>query len=159
MIIRNLQAEDIPEVESIYDLYWSGDFREHISKRLTLFVNHDPEIITQGFTYLIAEEKSKVVGVVGFRKCPSHMKEFARSQNPAEIYILAVKNQGVGIGTVLFENALKEIKHLGYTEIVLFSGESHQESWRFYDHLGLERAGEAISPNGEKGLIRRNLIK
>ncbi len=34
MIIRKLQEKDIPEVESIYDLYWSDGFRENLSRKL-----------------------------------------------------------------------------------------------------------------------------
>src|SRR6185503_9678544 len=96
--IRTLQKEDVPAVEAIYDLYWSDDFRENLSKKLRGFLENDPAIVDQKFTYYVAEENAEVVGVAGFRKAPDHMKDFARTDDPVELYILAVKHKRKGIG-------------------------------------------------------------
>jgi L-amino acid N-acyltransferase YncA len=142
-------------VEVIYDLYWSGDFRENISKRLNQSVEKSTDITEQNFSYFIAEENEEVLGVVGIRKCPAHMMEYTKTERPAELYILAVKNKEKGVGRALVERAINEAKGNGYTEIVLYSGETHQDSWGFYDHLNFERVGESVAPNGEKGKVWR----
>ncbi|TAK56867.1 GNAT family N-acetyltransferase [Patescibacteria group bacterium] len=155
MIIREFEKNDMFAIESIYNLYWSGDFRENLSKRLRGFVAGDSEMVAQGFKYLVAEENGEILGVSGFRKAPVHMGQFIKTQNSAELYILAVQKRGHGVGKIIFQKTLEEIKRAGYAEVVLYSGETHQESWGFYDHLGLERVGEAAAPNGEKGQIWR----
>ena len=152
MTIRELQKEDVPQIEIIYDLYWSGDFRENISKRLNQFTENAVDIAEQKFSYFIAEENEEVLGVVGIRKCPTHMLEYAKTSNPSEIYIIATKKKGTGIGKVLIQKALAESRNSGYTEVLLYSGETHSDSWGFYDHLGFERAGSSVAPNGEQGL-------
>lgn len=158
MTTRELQKEDASQVEAIYDLYWSGDFRENISKRLNQFVEKSGDIVEQKFSYFVAEEDEEVLGVVGIRKCPTHMLEYAKTSNPGEIYIIAVKKKGVGVGKLLTEEALSELRNSEYTEVVLYSGETHADSWGFYDHLGFEQVGSAVAPNGEQGRIWRMIL-
>jgi ribosomal protein S18 acetylase RimI-like enzyme len=81
------------------------------------------------------------------------LQEFTHSKNPAELYIIAVKNRGRGIGTLLITEVLKEVAELGYSEIVLYSGETHKESWEFYDNYGFKRVRGALAPDGEKGFV------
>lgn len=153
MTIRELQKSDVPQIEAIYDLYWSGDFRENISKRLNQFVENATEITEQHFAYFVAEENSEVLGVVAIRNCPTHMREYATTPNPGEIYILAAKTKGTGIGKSLIQKTLSESRIAGYTESLLYSGETHSDSWGFYDHLGFARVGSSVAPNGEQGHI------
>lgn len=157
-IIRNLAAKDIASVESIYDLYWHDDFRLNLSRRLHGYANSDPEIVSQKFSYIVAEENSEVVGVLGMRNLPESMRPFANTERPCELYILAVRNVGGGVGTALVEKMKEMAYESGYAEIVLYSGESHSEFWGFYDHIGFERAGEMIAPNGEKGMAWRMVL-
>ncbi len=158
MNIRGLESKDESAVEAIYDLYWSGDFRQNLTKRLKGFVAADQEVVDQKFVYLIAEEAGEVLGVLAFRRAPDRMREFTMTKDPAELYILAVKKRGQGVGRTLAKGALEEIRKAGYTEIVLYSGETHKDSWDFYDQLGLERVGDAVAPNGENGKIWRMLL-
>ncbi len=149
LVIRDLKKEDIEAIENIYALYWPDQkFRERLSSRLK-----DGSVAC-----LVAENNGEVVGVSGFRKAPEHMIEFTKTNNPAELYILAVKDRQQGIGKALVEKALKDIKNLNYTEVVLYSGETHQDSWSFYDHLNFERVAPSTAPNGELGQIWRILV-
>lgn len=159
MIIRNLQKDDVKGVEDIYTLYWSDpEFRERLSNRLMIAVDNTPESIERKYRYFVAEDSGNVVGIIGFRKVPGHMIEFAKTENPAEIYILAVRNRGGGIGKALVEKALNEIRDAEYTEVVVYSSDSHKETWGFYDHLGFERVCLALAPNGEPGQIWRMIM-
>jgi ribosomal protein S18 acetylase RimI-like enzyme len=156
MTIRDLQNKDVPEVEAIYDLYWPDDFRENLSKRLKGYVENDPEIIEQGFKYFVAEEDCEVVGVAGMRKLPAHMSEYALSDHGCELYILAVKNKNQGIGKALVEKVISIGKQEKQTDLVLYSGETHKDSYAFYEHVGFEiRDANTVAPNGEKGVIFR----
>lgn len=156
MIIRNLQKSDLEAIENIFSLYWpEEEFREKLTSRLKSSIDNDSYSIEQELKYLVAEDNGEVVGAIGFRKTPKHMIEFVKTEKPAELYIMAVKNRGSGIGRALIQKALEKIKSLGCTETVHYSGETHQDSWGFYDHLGFERVGPALAPNGEPGQIWR----
>lgn len=155
MVIRPLEKKDIPEVENIFDLYWKDDFRENLSKKLVGYTENASEIVEQGFKYFVADDNAEVIGVLGFRNVPSRMREFVTTNNSVELYILAVKNKKGGIGKKLVEKCINEAKEMGRTEVVLYSGETHSESWGFYDHLDFKRVGPATAPNGEQGQIWR----
>ena len=156
----NLKKKDVSSIEDIFALYWpDAEFRERLSNRLNDTVNNAPDSIEQRLKYFVAEDDGQVVGATGFRKVPEHMREFTKTLNPAELYILAVKNRGGGVGKLLVNRVLDEITRLGYTEAVLYSGETHKDSWEFYDHLGFEVVGPATAPNGELGQVWRMITK
>ncbi|MCF7843528.1 GNAT family N-acetyltransferase [Candidatus Gracilibacteria bacterium] len=159
MIIRELNKSDISAVKNIYELYWTGDFKDNLIKRLNGNIENSPDVIQQSFKYFVAENHGEVVGVVGYRNVPQHMIEFTSSDHPAELYIIAVKNKGEGLGKTLIEKVKDGLKEFKYTEVVLYSGETHKESWGFYDHLGFERVKESVAPNGEKGQIWRMILE
>lgn len=159
MIIRKLQEKDIPEVESIYDLYWSDRFKQNLSRKLKDYVANSQESIEQGFNYFVAEENNEVIGVAGFRRVKSHMIKYTTTKNPVEFYILAVKNKGKGIGSALRQKRIEEAKKLGYTEAIFFSSENHKDSWVFHDKSDFKQVGDTTAPNGEPGKIWRMVFK
>lgn len=159
MIIRQLDKNDASSVNEIYEQYWSGDFKDNLLKRLSAYTQNSPDIVQQSFKYFVAETDGEVVGVVGYRNAPSHMINFTSTEHPVELYIIAVKNRGQGIGLKLVEKVKTELARTLHKEIVLYSGDTHKESWGFYDHLGFERVEESIAPNGEKGQIWKIILE
>ncbi len=143
--IRKLESRDIVEVEKIFDLYWSGDFRHHLSERLKTGI--------QGLKWFVAAENGEVVGVVASREAPERMKQYTKTDKVIEFYVVAAKYQGKGIGTALRNLQVDEAKKEGYQEAVFFSGVTHQDSWGFHDNSEFRRVGVAIAPDGEKGQI------
>jgi len=110
------------------------------------------------YRFFVAEENGEVVGIAGLRSAPEHMKVFAKTNNPAEFYVLASKYKGRGIGEALRLKRMEEAKNMGFTEIVLYSPNSHSDSWGFHDRLGFERVGDAVAPDGEPGKIWRTVL-
>lgn len=153
--IREPEKEDIEQVEKIYDLYWSDTFRQNLSQKLEGFFKKSPDMVSQRFSYYVAEEGGEIVGVAGMRGAPDHMKQYARTENPIELYVLAVKHKRKGTGSALRSKMIEEAKKQGYKEALFYSGETHQDSWPFHDASGAERAGLAVAPNGEPGKIWR----
>jgi L-amino acid N-acyltransferase YncA len=153
-IIRDLKAEDRAAVEAIFDLYWQNEFRTGLSEKLTNYLAGTSELKEQDFHFFVAEENGEIVGVAAMRKVPQHMLEFARTDNAAEFYVSAVKYKGKGIGTALRDRRIEEAMRRDYTEVLFFSGKSHQDSWPFHDKVA-ERVGETAAPNGEQGNIWR----
>jgi len=143
LAIRNLEDKDIPVVEEIFDKYWSGYFREHLSNKLKFM----------DMNWIIAEQDSEVVGVAASRKAPEQMRMYSDTDSVIEFYVAAVKYQGQGIGTALRNERVEQARKAGYKEAVFFSGETHQDSWAFHDNLDFKRAGEFTAPDGEKGII------
>ena len=112
-IIRELHEGDLRALENIFELYWPDvKFREHLIARLKGFVACAPDVIAQGFRYFIAEDAGRGLGVVGFRMAPPPMQGYMHTQSPAELYILATRARGVGVGRALVTEALIEMKDL-----------------------------------------------
>lgn len=81
------------------------------------------------------------------------MLQFSTTKNPVELYIIAVKNQGTGIGKVLVKKMLEKSKEIGYTEVVLYSEVTHKESGDFYDRLHFKKLGHALGFDDVEGFI------
>ena len=157
--IRNISGDDFKAIEDIFGLYWpNNEFRSHLLERIKSVFNGSPDSVKQGFKYFVAENNSEVVGVIGFRNAPDHMLSFTKTGKSLELYTLAVKNRGDGAGRALVEKMFETAKVLGYTEVVLFNPDSLETSWGFYDHLGFQRIGSAIAPNGEAGHMWQMLL-
>lgn len=153
-IIRELRKEDIEQVQRIFELYWTDDgFLEKLHNRLKQFVEDSAGLAEQGFKYFVAEENGEVVGIGAMRKAPEKMRKYATTSNPVEFYVLASKYPGRGIGSALRNRRIEEAKKDGYTEIVFFSPDSHQESWAFHDELS-QRVGPT-EVDGEPGVVWR----
>ncbi len=157
--IRSIHNEDQESVKNIYAMYWLGkDFLNRIYSRLDGAINNTAEAIEGNYLYYVAERDGDIIGSMCLRNAPQHMRKYALTKNPAELYIIAVKKQGIGIGKMLVERMTIEAKKHFYTEIVLYSGDTHKESWGFYDHLKFERVTEAVAPNGELGQVWRLIL-
>jgi len=157
--IRNISGDDFKAIEGIINLYWpNNEFRSHLLERIKSVLDGSQDSVKQGFKYFVAENNSEVVGVIGFRNAPDHMLSFTKTGKSLELYTLAVKNRGDGAGRALVEKMFETAKVLGYTEVVLFNPDSLETSWGFYDHLGFQRIGSAIAPNGEAGHMWQMLL-
>ncbi len=155
--IRPLQKEDIKSVEEIFDLYWNDSFRKNLSDKLEKYLANDSSLENENFEFFIAEENGEIVGVSAMRKAPEHIKKYSTTENPAEFYVLAVRIQGKGVGSAMTLSRIEKAKKSGYTEVLLFSGEKHKDSWKFHDKY-FERIESAKAPNREAGYIWRKLI-
>ncbi|MFZ2049047.1 MAG: GNAT family N-acetyltransferase [Minisyncoccia bacterium] len=151
--IRELNRGDVEAVKEILSLYWSGELKEHFIKRMLDFLDKTPESIGQKYKYFVAVDGGEVVGVTVSRNAPPHMRQYTHSDNPVEFYIMASKYKNKGIGTALREKRLIEAKNDGYTEAVLYSADSHKDSWDFHDHSDFNRVAQAKAPNGETGYV------
>lgn len=159
MIIRNFRKNDLEAVQKIFALYWNDPvFLKELSQKLEVYINQSKEYLNEKLRFFVAEEKDEVVGVAGFRNAPSYLKAYAKTDNPTELYILAVKYKNKGIGKELKLKRMKEAKNLGFTEAILYSPNSHKESWIFHDKFGFERGPAIIDPDGEPGQIWRKIL-
>lgn len=158
MILRDFQKQDQEAVERIFDLYWrGGPFREHLTNKIEKYFSNDLELTKQKFKFFVAEENGEIVGIAGMRTAPENMRQYSTTPNVAEFYVLAVKYKGKNIGDSLVNKRIEEAKKEGYTEVVIFSGESHKDAWGFHDKY-YSRAGQGIAPNGELGFIWRRVL-
>ena len=158
MIIRDFKEEDLGEVEKIFSTYWTDpEFLEETSRELYKFIDQTKEAKRRNYRFFVAEDRGKVLGIAGMRSAPDHMKVYTKTPDPVEFYISAVKkgHRRKRIGNTLRVRRLEEAVKLGYTEVVLYSPDSHKESWIFHDRHGFKRVGPAVAPDGEPGIIWR----
>lgn len=148
MIIRDFKKDDTQQVEAIFALHFTdAEFLKELSDAL------------EQYPFFVAEEDGgEIVGVGGLRSAPEYLARCASTTNPAEFYIVASKYKGRGIGESLRVHRLEAAKKLGYTEVVLYSPNSHQVSWGFHDRLGFERVGEVVAPDGYPGQVWRRAV-
>jgi L-amino acid N-acyltransferase YncA len=151
IIIRDLQKQDVIELSAIYDLYWTDIFREKLTRKINEFITNSEKAHVEKVHYYVVEFNNEILGAISFRDAPEPMLKYTKSSNPLEVYILAVREKGKGIGKILIEKMILEGKKLGYTEAVLFNSDSHDESRGFYIKTGFIDAGKAVAPDGELG--------
>jgi L-amino acid N-acyltransferase YncA len=159
MIIRTFQKNDLEAVQKIFALYWNDPvFLKELSQKLEAYINQSKEYLNEQLRFFVAEEKNEVIGITGFRNAPDYLKAYAKTNNPVGLYIIAVKYKHKGIGKELKSKIMEEAKNLGLTEVIVYSPNSHKESWIFHDKFGFERGPAIIDPDGEPGQIwRKNL--
>ncbi len=156
MNIREFRENDKEVTEEIFALYWTDpEFLKELSDELQFYLKN-PFNKDRGF--FVAEENGEILGIVGFKKLANYLEPYALTNNPVEFYVIAVKNKRQGIGTKLKLKLIEEAQKLGFSEILLFSPNSHKESWGFHDELGFERVGEIIPPDDEIGQVWRKIL-
>jgi len=156
MIIRELQEGDEKAAKEILALYWTDpEFLEEVSREVGSYVKKTKN---KDYGFFVAEEQGEIVGIAGFRKPADYLRLFTLTHNPAELYILAVKQKRKGTGEKLKQKLITEVQKLGFSEILLFSPNSHSESWSFHDRLGFERVGEVTPPDDEVGRVWRKVL-
>lgn len=148
MTIIEFKEDYRKEVEEIFALYWTDpEFLKELSGELG-----------ENSRFFVAEENNEIVGIVGFKKLADYLKPFALTNNPVEFYVIAAKYKGKGIGEKLKSKLIEEVQKAGFTEILLFSPNTHNESWNFHDKLGFERVGEVTPPEDEIGQVWRKIL-
>ncbi|MFH1178226.1 MAG: GNAT family N-acetyltransferase [bacterium] len=156
MIIREFQESDQKAVEEIFALYWTDpEFLKELSSELQSYVKKTPK---KDSGFFVATENNEILGIVGFRKLANYLKPYTLTNNPVEFYVIAVKYKRRDLGKILKLKLIKEVRKFGFTEIILYSPNSHSESWYFHDKLGFERAGEVTPPDDDIGQVWRKIL-
>lgn len=151
MIIRPYAAEDKDQAKAIFAQYWTdNEFLNELEENMNGDLTH----------FYVAENNGVIIGVAGFRKAPEHLKSYAETENPAELYIVASKSKNEGTGSALVEKVIEETKSLHFTELECYSPETHDSSWKFYQKLGFIKHGIINDPDdGYPGMLWRKIIE
>lgn len=156
MLIRKYNKTDQLEVQKIFALHWTDpEFLSELSNALESSIKNP---INADFVFYIAEESKEILGVVAYRKLPDYLKIFSQTDKPVELYVIAVKNKRSGVGKELKLKLINEVKVAGYSEILLFSPNSHSDSWKFHDLFDFQRVGEVTPPEDDMGQVWRKIL-
>lgn len=138
------------DVHNIFKQYFNDpEFLSELDESLT-----DSEAI-----FYVLTEYRDVMSIVGVRKVTNYLLKHTQTENPLELYIIASKNKGKGAGSKLCNFIIKEAKILGYTEIICYSPETHESSWKFYEHIGFVSNGIVNDPDdGYPGMLWRKVL-
>lgn len=144
MIIREFAEKDRKDVEEIFLKYWNDPiFLKELSDALT----DNPS------KFYVAKDNNEIIGIVGHKNTPDYLKEFAKTDNPLELYVIASKYKRKGIGKILKSKIIEVAQKNGFSEILLFSPGTHDSSWEFHDTLNFQRIGEVTPPEDEEGYV------
>ena len=144
MNLRQYKESDKEKVEKIFSVYWTDpEFLKELSNELRNNNN-----------FIVIEKNEEILGIAGFRKIPNYLKTYIKTGNPKELYIIAVKNKRKGIGGKLIE----ELKNYNISELILYSPNSHKESWNFYIKNGFKKIEEITPPDDEVGQVFRKIL-
>lgn len=155
MNIRSLTTQDVPVVESIFAKYWTDpEFLTELTSEMTHFLTEDN---AKNF-FLASEDQGEITGVVAYNQTPEYLQSFTSTEKPVELYVIAASRQGEGIGRQLKQAIVTAAAEASYSEIVLFSPESHKASWEFHDSLDFQRMGKVTPPEDDLGMVWRKIL-
>jgi L-amino acid N-acyltransferase YncA len=155
-VIREPTEKDIDALQPILET-WIKDSETHEIKAAEVagvMQTIRAGIAGQGdFSYLIAEEEGKAVGVMGFCKLTDLRMNYAETDNPAELvnaYVEAGNRVGRGIGKALLTKLEETARAQGFKEILLNSGPRYEETgWGFCNKVYGEPVGLMADYYGE----------
>lgn len=155
MKIRGYKKQDESSVREIFAKYWTDNgFLEELHEKLNIYVEKSEEYYTSAYRFCVAEKNDEIVGIGGFRVAPKYLKELSKTTNPAELYVIASKSKGGGVGSSLIQAMTEDAKRLHFTEMVCYSPETHDGSWKFYDKHGFIKHGIIKDPDdGYPGML------
>jgi N-acetylglutamate synthase-like GNAT family acetyltransferase len=150
MKVRNYDRKDEVDVKKIFTKYWTDNtFLNELAK----------ELDGERCRFYVVEDDVEIVGVAGLRKAPPHLSDHADTNNPIELYIIASKYQGRGIGNTLVQRIVADMKGTEFTEMVCYSPETHDSSWKFYEKLEFKKHGIINDPDdGYPGMLWKKVI-
>ncbi|MDQ5957166.1 MAG: putative acetyltransferase [Patescibacteria group bacterium] len=150
MQVINYSPASKSQVEDIFRIYWTDEeFLNELSDNLE----------SSDCNFYIALNIDEVVGVVGVRKVKNFLLDHTNTDNPCELYIIASKSKNKGVGSALLQHIINECKRMYYTELICYSPETHDSSWRFYEKNGFVSLGIVNDPDdGYPGMVWRRLV-
>lgn len=150
MKIRNYNKKDKIAAQQIFAKYWTDEeFLDELAENLD-----DDKI-----HFYVAEKDNEIIGVTGLREAPKYLRDYAETENPVELYIIASKLQNKGFGNLLALKVIEEAKKLNFTEIECYSPDTHNSSWKFYEKLGFTKHGIINDPDdGYPGMLWKKVI-
>lgn len=150
MQIKKYNKSYEEQVKNIFTLYWTDvEFLDELSTALN----------SSSCNFYIAQENNEITGVVGVRKADNFLKDHVSTDNPAELYVIASKYKGKGIGSILSNYIIEEYSKMNYTEMICYSPETHNDSWKFYENSGFAKHGIVNDPDdGYPGMLWSKIL-
>lgn len=141
------QKEDEKKVKKHFSVVIANTFKEYgfydkyqkdidyeVGKQMSALQNYYDNDGKETYC-LVAKNNTKIIGTIAYGKSSSDIKKYYKEnlENTPEIksvYILP-EYQGKGVGTMLFEAIIKELKQKGFTEFCLDSG--YPDAQKFWE--------------------------
>ncbi len=141
IIIRNATKKDIPLIHALAKQIWPATYSEILSAKqleyMLELIYSEPSLQKQfdtGHNFLIAEENSKPVGFADYNLLKNGIYKLQK------IYVLP-DQQGKGIGKLLVNHIIREIKENGATVLLLNVNRTNKAKL-IYEHLGFKVISE-----------------
>ena len=159
MEVRYLTDDDsLYELSHIYEESWKCAYKNIVPQE---YLDSIPEgrwasgtLTAEGRHNLVLAEGEKLVGTSCF--CRSRWDEFPDHGEIVSLYLLP-GYVGKGHGKMLLERALKELKCLGFSNVVLWTLEENVHARLFYEMNGFRYSGISRNENIGGKMIRELL--
>lgn len=146
MEIRYLTpADDRMAISKIYEESWKYAYRGIVPKD---YLDSIPEgrwasgLDRENRSTLVCVDGGKLVGTSSF--CGSRFEQFPGWGEVISIYLLP-DYMGKGLGRLLLESVISELKKLGYTDIFLWVLEENLRARRFYEQFGFSSTDDCLT--------------
>ena len=141
MLIRPAAPQDLPAIQPIYAhhvMHGLASFEE-VPPALEEIRRRFEDVTTQGFPYLVAEEKGEILG---YGYCSLYRTRSAYRYTLEDSIYVKQGMQGKGVGKALLKELIARSEALGYRQIIAVIGDSaNAGSIKLHASLGFVRAG------------------
>jgi len=161
--IEKLNIENVEYYARVNALAWKQSYKGIINDDFLELINTEPEIqktianlkegLNDSSRRFLIKYNDKYVGLIRVRK--TKYDKYRECGELGALYLLdSVK--GKGLGKILFNKAINELKNMNYNKMIL-GCLSENPSNDFYKHMGgkLVDTNPLILPNGQK--LKENL--
>ncbi len=142
MEIRYITPDDnLSEISKIYEKSWKHTYKGMLSKRYLNSITEGEwieKISKCGTNSLVMLHNGEYIGTVSFGN--SHISQFDGWAEIFSIYFLP-EYTGQGLGIILMNHVIAELRRLGYQHILLFALEQNLSAIHFYEKYGFTTSG------------------
>lgn len=142
MVIRRITANDSrEEISNIYEQSWKYAYKGIIPQKYLDSIPNGhwcPALDNPDRHTLIMLDRDKIIGTSSY--CKSRFKDYKNWGEIISIYFLP-EYMGKGYGKDLLEQAVEELKKMGFIKIFLWVLEDNHRARHFYEKFGFKNNG------------------
>ena len=138
------EKDDLREISGIYEKSWKKTYKGMLPSGYLKRIpegNWADRINRFGSRSMVVVSGDEYIGTISFGA--SHISQYEGLGEVFSLYVLP-QYTGKGIGKLLMDRAVAELKALGYSRIILFALDRNLVARRFYERYGYTASGDLM---------------